>query len=320
MLSYALLCLILVDDGSRYSVDQPPPSPILGPDDAANLSSRDEGFSLLIGTLLSLNSDSAFPRFIGPSSNPWLAKDPRSLTEARLLGVLNWTPSDHPWDSNLSQSYLLQMRVALSKRWSVFMDKNGYSFVDRGPQGGTVDGWNNLAFGSKYLLVRDVENQFLVAVGGQFEMPTGESNVYQRPSDGSLTAFVSAGKEFCCFWHLLGNVGTRIPMSGDGSTLFYSQLHLDREMMGWLHPLVEVNYYHIATDGHGNQPATFGQGDALFDWSVPGTVGSDLVTLAVGLRAKCNRSAEVGVTYECPLGDPARVLEHRIIAEFILRY
>ncbi len=314
-----LLTLLLADQSVPWTVDQPPPAPVLGPDEQLPLSSRDEGFHLLLGTILSFNSDSAFPRFIGPSSNPTLAKDPRSLTEARVLGNYNWAPTDNPWDGHLAQSYLLQARVAIDKRWSVFMDKFGYSFIERG-NGGSVDGWNNLAFGGKYVLVRDVENQFLLSAGLQYEAPTGEANAYQRPSDGSLTVFASAGQEFWCFWHVLGNVGARIPLSDKTSGLFYAQVHLDRELMGWLYPLVEFNYYRITSDGNGAPAVNLGQGDALFDWSMPGTVGSDLVTFAVGVKAKCNRHLEVGVTYEHPLTDTPRVLEHRIIAELILRY
>jgi len=314
-----LLTMLLSDQSTPYSVDQPPPAPVLSPDDPIATSRRDEGFHLILGTLLSFNSDTAFPRFIGPSSNPLLAKDPRSLSEARLLGVLNWAPTDHPWDGNLAESYLLQVRVAIDKRWSVFMDKSGYSFINQGANG-SVDGWNNLAFGGKYVLIRDVENQFLLSAGLQYEAPTGESSVYQRPSDGSLTAFVSAGQEFWCFWHAIGNVGARIPMSDKTSGLFYGQVHLDRECMGWLYPLVECNYYRITSDGNGTPAINLGQGDALLDWSMPGTVGSDLVTVAVGMKAKCNRNLEVGITYERPLTDTSRVLEHRIVAELILRY
>lgn len=301
-----------------YSVDQPPPPPILSPNDSP-ISERDQGFDLFLGTLLSLSSDTAFPRFIGPSSNPWFAKDPRSLTEARLLGVLNWTPEGHTWGQNLDQSYILQARVALNKRWSVFIDKSGYTFYDRGGEG-KVDGWNNLGVGAKFVAIRDVENQFLVSASVQYEAPTGEAAVYQRPSDGSITGILTAGKEFNCFWHLVGNLGVRAPLSNESSTLLFSQLHLDYEVAGWVHPLVEMNYYRILSEGRGVYPAGFGQGDALLDWSVPGTINSDLVTIAAGFRAKCNRSLEVGVVYERPLTETPRLLDHRIVAELTLRY
>ena len=314
-----LSCILLLCDGQPpYMVDQPPPPPILSPDQDGPFAEVG-GFNPILGAILSRSSDTAFPRFIGPSSNPWLAKDPRSLTEARLLGVLNWSPEDQAFESSLQQSYLLQLRVALDKRWSIAIEKNGYSVFHQGSAGST-DGWNNLAFSAKYLLVRDVEHQFLLSAAVQYEAPTGEADAYQRPSDGSITGILTAGQEFWCFWHALANVGVRAPLSREGSTLLFSQLHFDRELMGWLHPLVEVNYYHILTEGRGVYPSNFGQGDAFLDWSVPGITGSDLLTIAVGFRAKCNRSAELGVTYERPLNDTGRVLEHRVIAELILRY
>jgi hypothetical protein len=312
-----VLCSLVMPQDPPYSVDQPPPPPLLSPDDTSVDSPQ--GFNFVLGTLLSLNSDTAFPRFIGPSTNPWFAKDPRSLTEARLLGVLNWTPEGHPWGQNLDQSYLLQGRVALSKRWSAFIDKSGYTFLNRGPEG-KVDGWNNLGIGAKYLLVRDVENQFLVSAAVQYEAPTGEASVYQRPSDGSITGVMTIGKELNCFWHVLGNFGVRAPLSNESSTLFFSQLHVDYEVAGWLHPLVELNYYRVLSEGRGVYPSGYGQGDAFIDWSVPGTVDSDLVTIAAGFRAKCNRSLEIGVTYERPLTETPRLLDHRIVAELILRY
>jgi hypothetical protein len=132
--------------------------------------------------------------------------------------------------------------------------------------------------------------------------------------------FATVGQEFCCFWHVLGNAGVRIPLSSEGSTMVYSQVHIDRQLMGWLYPLVEVNWYHIASDGRGDLPLALGQGDAFIDWSVPGTVGSDLVTAAVGVKAKCNRNFEVGVAYEKSLTGTARLLDHRITVELLFRY
>lgn len=58
----------------------------------------------------------------------------------------------------------------------------------------------------------------------------------------------------------------------------------------------------------------------MLDWSIPQTTGSDLVTVAIGLKARYNRMAEFGVTYEHPLSETPRLLEHRIIAEVVVRY
>jgi len=319
-----LLCTLLVGDGPTvpYTVDQPPPPPVLGPDVGlqARGSYRDEGFHHLLAAALAMSSDTAFPRFVGPVTNPWLTKDPRSLSEARLLGVYTLFPDEHPWDGGLGQAYLLQVRAAINNRWNVFLDKSGYSVIDRGGSGSTEHGWNNLAVGTKYVLVRDVENQFLLTAGVQYEAPTGEARVFQRPSDGNLTAFVTAGQEVFCFGHILGNLGVRTPLSSEGSCLLYGQLHVDYGVTSWLYPLMEVNYYRILSDDRGVLPAGLGQGDAWIDWSVPQTVGSDLVTAAVGVKAKCSRLLEAGVAYEKSISGTPRLLDHRVVVELVLRY
>jgi hypothetical protein len=321
-----LLLTLLVGDGpggrlaTPYTVDQPPPPPIFGPHEHLNSRGdyRDEGFHVLMAAALSMSSDTAFPRFIGPTTNPWLAKDPRSLSEARLLGVYTLFPNRHPWDDG--QSYLLQIRAAINNRWSVFLDKSGYSVIDRGDGGSTDDGWNNLAFGAKYVLIRDVENQFLLSAGVQYEAPTGEASVFQRPSDGSITAFLTAGKEVFCFGHILGNVGVRAPLSSEGCTLLYSQLHVDYGVTSWLYPLVEVNYYRLLSDGRGVQAAGLGQGDAWIDRSVPQTAGSDLLTVALGVKARYSRNLEAGIAYEKSITGTNRLLNHRFVVELVMRY
>jgi hypothetical protein len=320
-----LLCTMMMPDGllqPPYTPDQPPPPPVFGPGEDFHTRGidRDDGFHILVAGLLAMGSDTAFPRFVGPVTNPWLAKDPRSLSEARLLGVYTLFPDRHPWENGLGQSYLLQVRAAINNRWSVFVDKSGYSIIDRGDGGSTTDGWNNLAFGTKYLFVRDVENQFLLAGGVQYEAPTGEARAFQRPSDGNITLFATAGQEVFCFGHILGNVGVRAPLSSEGSTLLYGQLHLDYGVTSWLYPLVEFNYYRVLSDGRGVQPSGLGQGDAWIDWSVPHTVGADLVTAAAGVKVKYSRIIEAGVAYEKSISGTNRLLDHRVVVELVVRY
>src|SRR5262245_13442662 len=97
-------------------------------------------------------SDRAFDSFIGPISNPVLSKDPRALTEARLLFVNNWIPDEHPFQGGDLQAYGLQVRVALTERLSFIADKDGYACINPG-NGPSQDGWLNIAAGLKYALV-----------------------------------------------------------------------------------------------------------------------------------------------------------------------
>src|SRR5262245_41459199 len=173
-------------------------------------------------------SDRAFDSFIGPISNPVLSKDPRALTEARLLFVQDWIPSEHPFHGGDFQAYGLQVRVALTDRLSFIADKDGYASIHPG-NGPDRNGWLDIALGLKYALIRDPERQLLVTTGFQFEPQTGEEKVFQGHGDGLFTVFTSAGKGFCNGFHVIANAGYQFPAdSAENSSFFYSQLHLDR--------------------------------------------------------------------------------------------
>src|SRR5205807_1831675 len=87
-------------------------------------------------------SDRAFCSFIGPISNPVLAKDPRALTEARGLFVGDWIPDEHPFGGGDFQVYGLQVRLAVTERLSIIADKDGYATIHPG-RGRDTDGWLN---------------------------------------------------------------------------------------------------------------------------------------------------------------------------------
>ena len=106
-------------------------------------------------------SDHAFDGFTTPLSNPVQSKDPRSLTEARFLFMGNWSrPSTPVIGGGAFQVYALQLRLAVTDRLQLFADKDG--LVRFSPKGASsVFAMANIMAGAKYVLIRDVENQFL---------------------------------------------------------------------------------------------------------------------------------------------------------------
>jgi hypothetical protein len=265
-------------------------------------------------------SDRAFEGFIGPITNPVLTKDPRSLTEARFLFINNVIDGNNPIGGGDFQVYAMQLRVALTDRLTLIADKDGYGVINSNPLGNT-DGWLNLAAGLKYTLIRDVENQFLAAVGFMYEIPSGEAAVFQGQGDGLFTFFGTVGKEFGQCNHAILNVGYQVPVDADAnSSFFYSQIHLDRQMFGWLYPLMEVNWYHWVAGGNRGLPPALGEGDGLLNLGTSGVAGNDLVTMAFGLKAKLNANAEVGAAWEFPVSNRHDLINNRLTAEFILRY
>ena len=265
-------------------------------------------------------SDRAFPNFIGPISNPVLAKDPRALTEARVLFVSDWIPRDNPLGGGDFQAYGLQLRVALTDRLSFIADKDGVASFHTGAASNQT-GFLNLAAGLKYAFIRDVEDQFLVTGGFMFEPQTGESRVFQGQGNGLFTVFGTVGKEFGDCYHFVGNAGYQFPVDHtQNSSFFYTSVHLDKQVCGWLYPLIEVNWFHWTESGDRGLPPALGEGDGLINLGTSGVAGNDLVTFAVGVKAILSKNMDVGVAYETPISNRKDLIDNRILAELIIRY
>jgi hypothetical protein len=268
-----------------------------------------------------LQSDHCFDRFVGPISNPFLTKDPRSLTELRFLFIQDWIPGRNVVDGGDFQIYTLQARVALTERLTVFVDRDGAATLRPHLVVPSGTGWIDTAAGFKYTFFRDVEHQFLLTAGAMYQGPTGEARVNEGRGDGLVTVFLCGGKEIGCKWHLLGNVGYQVPTDPNfNSTFVYSQLHLDKQVFCWLYPLVEVNWFHWTKAGGQPLPAGLGEGDGLFNLGTPDVAGNDLVTVALGLKARCGPHLEFGAAYERPVSFPRNLIDNRVLAELILRY
>lgn len=265
-------------------------------------------------------SDHCFDNFIGPVSNPVFSKDPRSLTEARALFIHNKIDPNHPLGTGDFQAYALQLRLALTERLTLIADKDGYAVINPAG-GGQLTGWLDLAAGLKYTFIRDVENQFLLTGGFMYEMPTGGGDVFQDHGDGIFSFFAVTGKEFNGTSHWLNTVGYTVPVDGDANSSFiYWSTHLDRQLWGWFYPLIEANWYHYVSSGDRGLPSALGEGDGLINLGTSGVSGNDLVTLAVGAKAKLTQNCELGGAWEFPVSPRHDLLNNRLTMELIVRY
>lgn len=264
-------------------------------------------------------SDRAFCDFIGPISSPVISKDPRTLTEARLLFIHNKIDGSHPLGSGDFQLLGLQVRVALSERLSFIADKDGYIWLnpDNGP---SSDGWANVAAGLKYLFVRDVENRFLLSAGFQFQPQSGESAVLQGHGDGLFTFFMTAGQGFGRA-HVLSTIAYELPVDNDQNSSFFAwATHFDYEVMDRIYALCEVNWFHYFDGGTRGVPLAIGEGADLLNIGTTGVNGNDLVTVAFGMKTRLSCGLDVGVAWELPVSGRRDLLNNRILFEAILRY
>jgi len=215
-------------------------------------------------TLLTGNRN--FSNFIGFLSNPLQNIDPRAVTEVYPIFGSAWTSEAGPVPRSDFQLYAAGLTVALSDRFAIGLNQGGYADVhlsrrqfDRlarlDPQGrfrdveagGDRSGWLNLGGFFQYTLIEDVPNQFLLTAGLHWEAPCGSHEIFQGHGPVHLAPYLTVGKEFGCN-HVLATTGYLFPVGGgdDNTNMFYANLHLDRQLFGWLYPLVELNWtYHV---------------------------------------------------------------------------
>ncbi|MDR3635380.1 MAG: hypothetical protein P4L84_16365 [Isosphaeraceae bacterium] len=265
-------------------------------------------------------SDHAFDGFVGPMTDPIQAKDARSLTEARFVFLNNWAvPGTPVIGKGTYQVYALQLRLALTDRLQIFADKDGIVRFSPNP-GKSVTGLANLAAGAKYVIVRDVENQFLFTGAVQYEPPTGYANIYQHHGSGLLGVYGIFAKQFMDDWHVSGQFGQNIAVQNQQTGYFYTQLHVDRRF-GKFVPFFETSWFYYNQSAH-YLPASVGmEGAGFLNLGTSGFTGNSIVTLAPGFKYDVSKHLELGVCYQFPVSDQHKSLYgNQLLAEVIFRY
>lgn len=277
-------------------------------------------FGGFLGNPTFLKGDTDFPRFIYPVSNPIFSKDPRATTHIRGLYIHNTIPSDSPLGGGNFDAAAAQVNVAVNDRLTILADKDGYLWLNPGAAPSS-NGFLNLGVGLKYALIRDVENQYIMSGGFMYEIPSGEAGALSGHGDGAFAAFLINGKEFNERWHILNTTGYYFPVdSAQGSSFFYTSLHVDYAINCWLYPLAELNWFHSTAGGDRGLPAALGEGDGLVNLGTSGVAGNDLVTAAFGGRAVLSEHISVGAAWEFPLSNRQDLIENRFLLDLIIRY
>jgi hypothetical protein len=323
---------------SASSGGYPAPSPTGAEGGAPFVGSGNENGPF--GGPLSFVSDDCFEhaRFISPTSNPFFFEDPRSLTEIRPIFIYQHLPGDHyviasnpakvrTFDGGDVEFFGLQARLALNECFSIVLHKLG--FVAFQPDGHGVFGLDNeagfadLQVGVKYTFLRNTESNTIAAVGVNFEIPTGDEDVFQDTGSGAWTPYLSVAQQLGNF-HFMGSAGYRISFDNRRSESLFTSLHLDYEFFGRLYPLIEVNWYHYVDNGRAHFTSTTGgdgfEGQDLFNFGSTNIEDHDIVTLAAGARFKFTTTIEGGMVAEFPLTGREDLLDFRLTTDVIFRY
>ena len=264
-------------------------------------------------------SDHEFDTFMEPVTNPVFFEDPRSKTRMRAFFINQMIPEDSALGGGDFQGYHVQVTVALSERWTLLAQKDGYISLQADGLA-NQGGWADLATGLKYVFVRDVCNQFLFSGGLLYEWSQGSSEVFQGNGDGIWNFFLTTGKG----WdrsHFIGTVGWHLPEDGGQHTesMFYS-LHLDYMLNDDLYVLWELNGIYYVDAGR-RTPAAFNlEGGDLINLGTIGVSGNHMVTTAFGFNWKVNCVLSIAAAYEIPLTDREDLMDNRTTINARLEY
>jgi len=262
-----------------------------------------------------LTSDRGFPNFIGFVSNPVRNIDPRSLTQIFPIFTYAWTDPFRVIPRGQISSYGAGLNLALTERLSVGLT-NG-----PGPMWAHFNrqrtGWTDAGGFVQYTLIRDVDDQFLFALGLNWVAPSGSKEIFQGSPPAYLAPYLTVGKEFGNF-HFLATTGYDFPAESATVTTntYYANFHFDYRVAGWFYPLVEFN------GNWSNKTLDFTPDFApglieigRFD----GTGG--MFTVAPGFNAVLVQDRlEVGAIYETPIWSQHNFNFNSLLVKMIIRF
>jgi hypothetical protein len=273
-------------------------------------------------------SDHCFDNFISPVTNPFLFEDPRSLTELRPVFIYQSIPKKN-WlfgGGNI-EDFALQGRLALTDRWSLVVNKLGFIAIQPDSKLFVPDrtGFSEIDIGPKYTFLRNDCSKTLGAVGLTFQIPVGNSNVFQDTGTLSLVPYLSMAQQFgnssYGSFDAMGTVGYAFSTDNKRSEYLFTSLHLDYNIANAnkYYPFVELNWFHY-TEGGKTRSLGF-EGADLINFGSAHVGGDDNnLSIAVGARYKFSECLQTGIAAEFPLLGRRDLMDFRLTVDLIWRY
>lgn len=263
-------------------------------------------------------SDRCFDDFVMPVSNPVWSIDPRSLTYLRGIFINQMIDSQTPvLGAGDLQVYALQLGIALNERLSVIAVKDGYNTLQtRGV--GNRTGWSDIGLGLKYVVIRDVENQFLLSGGLIYEATNGSSRVFQGNGDSVWTPYLSLGKQIGC-GHLIASTGYHIPgdTAEESQSIYYS-VHYDHPITSKLSAVAELNGIVYTKSGQA-LPLNVEGGDWI-NLGSSNVAGNNFISTAIGANYRLNRCLSVAGVWEFPITGRKDLMDNRTTVTLTLQF
>lgn len=228
--------------------------------------------------------------------------------------------------------YALQFEYAFNERFSLVALKDGY--VDFNPDGAlfsSEEGLANVGGGFKYAFLLNPDTQTAASVSATYEIPIGDDDVFQGEGDGNLNLTLN-GLKLYQNWQFAGALGLQLPLDDAYSSQGFLSAHVSYEVSPWFIPLVELNWFHVFSDGDGGTrydaqaggavPAVAqSEGADLLNWGASHSSDSDYVTLGLGFRSRIADNISLGFAYEFPLTEEEEnITDDRFTVDLVVTF
>ena len=275
----------------------------------------------------SFESDHCFDEFISPVSNPFLAEDPRTLTEIRPIFLYQTIPNSNPlYSGGNVQFFGVQGRLALTQRFSIVLNKLGAVAINPGSGTlvGSSSGFAEIWLGPKYNWYREDQTGTISSVGAIFQLPIGPSTVYQDTGSLSIVPYINVaqrfGKTSWGTFNVMDTFGVALSADSERSNYFYNSFHVDFDVANWqrIYPLIEVNWFHYTSNGSARPTLGFEGMDFANTGSAES--GFNFLSLAIGGRYKFSEAVQAGISMDFTLIGNNALQNFRLGTDAIWRY
>jgi len=261
---------------------------------------------------------------VSPVTNPIFFEDPHVRTEVRPIYMYHVIDDDFLVGGGDVNVGAVQARWALTERLAIIATKDGYVDIDFDDAPALSDsGWVDVSAGVKYAIIDSDKHQFILTPGVKYEIPVGNTGVFQGNGDGEFDIFVSTAKSWNCLGlenlRTLGSVGLRLPIDMDEETAqAHYSLQMDYRLCRYFIPFAAINAFTVLSEGDGLPLGA--EGFDLINFGASDAEGKTQPAAGVGFRSQVLEHVEAGFAYEHAVGSPRGLYEERFTLDAILHF
>ena len=261
-------------------------------------------------------------RYVPPLTNPIFNETPYITTEARAIYFHHELPDDFVTGGGNVDLGALQLRLALTERLGFIATKDGYADFDFDSVLPDEDGFANIAFGFKYAVFSQPEDEAILTAGLRYEIPINDLESggieLQGDGDGFFNPFITGATTFGDLG-LQASIGANVAVDQDADTsILHYSLHADYEVLPGLFPLVEINGFTPIDNGN-RLTGALGDLDGVDVLNFGSSDRGTTVTVGGGLRYRINDHVQLGAGAETPITDKDdTIFDYRVYFDLVL--